>query len=188
MRRIILFFVLSLMLLFPASAMESEPPVVPDSGELYMPDNTESFGEGLWYVFRTAMYSFLPEVKNSAGICLSIIASVMLLSILSNFSNNQLIRLCSTVFIGGILLNPAGVMIQLGQDTVTELASYGKLLVPVLTGALAAQGGVTTSSSLYVITVFAVTFLTAFVTKVIVPIFLPHGYYECISGRFNYRL
>ena len=69
-------------------------------------------------------------------------------------------------------------MIQLGIQTVSELSQYGKLLIPVLTGALAAQGGVTSSTSLYAITVFFVSVLTTLIVKLTVPMIY---IYVCLS-------
>ena len=188
MRRILIFLIVCLLCTLHVSALESEPPEVPDSGELYMPDNTESFGEGLWYIVRTAIYTFLPEIRKTASICISIIASLMIVSILDNYASTKLTHLASTVLIGTILLNPAGIMIQLGLETVTELAAYGKMLVPVLTGAMAAQGGITTSSSLYVITVFGVTFLTTLITKLIIPLLYLYFCLTVITSVFAEQL
>ena len=52
MKKILMILLVVGMMVFPVQAMEFEPPVVPDSGELYMPDNTESFAEGLLFILR----------------------------------------------------------------------------------------------------------------------------------------
>lgn len=162
------------------NAMEFEPPDVPDSGSDYMPENPDSFGEGLWFIIKQAIGEFLPEIGQTAGSCMSIIAVMMLVSFLDSFSgiSKKTIHLASSVMIGLIVLNPAYSLIRLGVDTVVEMAEYGKLLIPVLTAAQAAQGGVTVSAALYAIITGFSAFLIILVTKIVVPMLY---IYFCIS-------
>lgn len=171
MRKLLIFLLVLSCLITPVSAMEFEPPDVPDSGEVYMPDNTESFGEGLLFILKEALKQFLPETAQAMKICLSIIAAMILMRLSDSFpgQSQQVIHLISTILIGIILLKPSNTMIQLGIHTVSELSEYGKLLIPVLTGALAAQGGVTSSTALYTTTVFLVSVLTTLIVKLTVP-------------------
>ena len=172
MRKILLVILLAVFTAIPVHAMEFEPPVVPDSGELYMPEDTQSFGEGLWFVIKSAINAFLPEIGKTAGTCTMVFGAAMLTGILEHFpgTSKRVTHLAGTLLIGVVLLSPANMLIELGLKTVTEMTQYGKLLLPVLTGALAAQGGVTSSSALYVTTIFFVTVLSTLVTKVIVPL------------------
>lgn len=171
MKKILMILLVVGMMVFPVQAMEFEPPVVPDSGELYMPDNTESFGQGLVFILRQAIENFLPETAQALGVCLSIVAAMMLVRLADSFpgTSQQVVHLAATVMLGILLLKPSNSMVRLGVQTVSELSQYGKLLIPVLTGALAAQGGVSSSASMYVITVFFVSVLTTLIVKVTVP-------------------
>ncbi len=171
MRRLILMMTMVVMFTISVSALETEPPKVPDAGEAYMPEDTESFGEGLWYVIRVAIKNFLPEIYQASGACLAVFAILMLVSILQNFpgSSQTVVHLVSSVMIGITLLSPANTLIQLGSQTVQEMTEYGKLLVPVMTGALAAQGGVTSAGALFTLTTFFCTVLTVMITALIVP-------------------
>ena len=171
MKKILMILLVVGMMVFPVQAMEFEPPVVPDSGELYMPDNTESFAEGLLFILRQAIDNFLPETAQALGVCLSIVAAMMLVRLADSFpgTSQQVVHLAATVLLGILLLKPSNSMVRLGVQTVSELSQYGKLLIPVLTGALAAQGGVSSSASMYVITVFFVSVLTTLIVKVTVP-------------------
>jgi stage III sporulation protein AE len=72
--------------------------------------------------------------------------------------------------IGTVLLECANSMIQLGIHTTEELSAYGKLLLPVMTSALAAQGGITSSTALYAGTAFFNTILTDLLTGVLNPL------------------
>lgn len=171
MRKLILMIVLLALLIVPVSAMEIEPPDVPDSGEKYMPENTESFMEGIWQIVLSAVDAFFPEISQSLSTCAIIIAIMILTTIVDNFPGNSgnTVHLVSAVLIGILLLKPTGTLIQLGLNTVSEMTNYGKLLLPVLTSALAAQGGVSTSASLYAVAVLFIAILSSAVTAVIVP-------------------
>ena len=60
-------------------------------------------------------------------------------------------------------------LMSLGTETVTEISEYGKLLIPVMTAALSAQGGTVTSAALYTGTVFFNAVLTGFITWFMIP-------------------
>jgi stage III sporulation protein AE len=53
---------------------------------------------------------------------------------------------------------------------VSELSDYGKLLLPVMTAAMAAQGGVSTSAALYMGTAIFDAVLGQFISKLLVPL------------------
>ena len=59
---------------------------------------------------------------------------------------------------------------ELGVKTVGDLQEYGKLLLPVLASALAATGGVTASTGLYVGTAAFNTLLSAAIPSLLLPI------------------
>lgn len=180
MKKAIILILFLLLLIQPVQAMEFEPPDVPDPGTDYMPDEPESFGEGLWFIFKQAISRFLPEISHTASSCMSVIAVLVLVSVLDRFSgiSEKTVHLASSVMIGLIVLNPAYSLIRLGVDTVGEMAEYGKLLIPVLTAALAAQGGVSSSTALYAIITGFSAFLVALVTKIVFPMLY---IYFCMS-------
>lgn len=167
----LIIFIFLAFLVCPVSAMEFTAPVVPESAEQYMPSNQESFGQGLWYIAKNAVSELRPEIGKAFGVCLSLITAVLLISILSNFSEqaSNSIRLTGAVMIGVLLLQPVNTLIQLGANTVTELSNYGKLILPVMTAAVAAQGGTTSSAALYTGTVFFDALLTSIISRVVVP-------------------
>ncbi len=136
-----------------------------------MPEDTESFSEGLFYIIRTAISAAHPSLANVSGICLRLIVTILLIKILSGISDEELsaVRLTGAVVIGLLLLDPINSMIRLSTNTVTEMTEYGKLLLPVMTAAMAAQGGTTSSAALYTGTVIFSTFLTTIITRLIVP-------------------
>ena len=150
MRQIILAIILCFILSVSVSATHYQAPVVPESAEEYMPPDQESFGQGLLYILKTALSNLKPELATASKICLSIISVVLLISILqtiTEFSKN-VIQLTGAVIIGILLLSPVNSLVVLGSNTIRELTDYSKLLFPVMTAAMAAQGAVTSSTAI----------------------------------------
>lgn len=172
MKHSLILITLLMILAVPVSAMEFTAPVAPESAQKYMPEDTESFGEGLLYLLKTAIATIEPAITKASGICLSLIAVVILLSIADAFTErvSQVIHLTGAVLIGMILLEPVNALVRLGTETITQSSEYGKLLIPVMTAALAAQGAATSSAILCSGTVFFNALLTTAITKILVPI------------------
>lgn len=171
MRKLILVIIILCLFTSSVSAMEFTAPDAPESAEKYMPKDTESFGEGLWSIIKSAIAQLQPSIAEAAGICLSLMAIILLVSMLQSFSSisKRTVELVSTLTIGILLIRPSNSLIQLGVQTVEELSEYGKLLLPVMTAAMAAQGGTTTSAALYTGTALFNTLLTLGITKLIIP-------------------
>ena len=190
MKKAFLIILILLSMTISVQAMEFSPPDVPDSGAEFMPEEPDSFWEGLWFIFKQAVAEFLPQISHSAASCLSVIAVLLLVSVLDQFSgaSAKAVHLASSVMLGLILLNPAYSLISLGVSTVTEMSEYGKLLLPVLTGALAAQGGVTSSGALYAIMSAFSAFLITLATKIIVPMLYIYFCLSLIIGAIDNEL
>lgn len=171
MRKILIFLVIISVLATPVSALDLTAPTVPESAERFMPRDTESFGEGLLVVIRDAVMYFHPDLKEAAGVCLGLIAMVIIVSILRSFSGTpqKTANLAGTIAIGVLLLKSADSMISLAVQTVGEISEYGKLLLPVMTTAMAAQGSVTTSAALYTGTAIFDTILSSLISKLLAP-------------------
>lgn len=171
MRIVISLFIILTLLILPVSAMEFTAPAAPNAAEEYLPADVESFGEGLWYVIKSAISDLQPSIAEASGICLSLIAITLLVSIFQSFSGStkRVIELVSTLTISVLLLQPANTLIGLGVTTVEEMSEYGKLLLPVMTAAMAAQGGTTTSAALYTGTALFNALLSSLISKLIVP-------------------
>lgn len=148
------------------------PPSVPPSGAELMPDRADSFGEGLWQILRSAIAAIHPDLSEAAGISMSIIAVILLVSIVRQIPGNvtKTPEFVGAVGIGTILLQSTNSLIHLGIHTIEELSSYGKLLLPVMTSAMAAQGGITASTALYAGTALFNTILTSLLINLLRPI------------------
>jgi stage III sporulation protein AE len=155
----------------PASALEITAPSVPESGSPWMPENTESFSNGLWELLNQVLSSLHPEFSEALQTAMTVFCIILLFSFLlhctGNIRKNALIA--GSVLISTTLLQDTNTLIRLGSNTITELSEYGKLLLPVMTAALAGQGGGSTSTVLYAGTAVFDMVLTGLITKFLLP-------------------
>lgn len=166
---LLLLFVLSLS---PAAlAMEITAPQVPESGRELMPEEITTFGQGALEILRRALAALRPDLTEGAGICISCIAAMLLLSLLGNLpgSIREISGMVGAVTVTALLLSGTNSLLKLGATTVQELSEYAKLLLPVMTTAMAAQGGVTTSAALYAGTAAFNGILSALIGNILVP-------------------
>ena len=172
MRKLFILFFLLFSLVTPVAAMEFTAPPVPDEGLEYMPQDTESFADGLWYVIKSAVRHAMPDISEAAGTCLSLIAVVCLTGILESFTgvSKGVVQVTGVLSAGLLLIKPVNTLINLGTETVTQISEYGKLLVPVMSAALAAQGGAGSATALYTGTILFSSLLTTLVAKLLVPL------------------
>lgn len=172
MRFIISLILLLTMIPMPVSALEIQAPKIPKAAEEMMPEETASFGAGLLELLRKGLMKIRPDLEDAAQICLSIVAGVMLVSLTKAVSGcaSQAADLAGTVIVAAPLLTNMDALIRLGSNTIAELSDYGKLLFPVMTSALAAQGGGATSAVLYTGTVAFDMVLSNMISKFLVPL------------------
>lgn len=185
---LMLALLLAVSMALPASALEFTAPQVPTSATEQMPEDTTSFANGLLELVRKLLLQLAPELREGAKVCLSVVAMVMLISTLRTFSGSvkTVAQLAGTVGLASILLLNANSMLRLGAETITELSEYGKLLLPVMTAALAAQGGVTGSAALYAGTATFDMVLGALLSRVLLPmvyLFLALAVGNCAVGE-----
>lgn len=156
------------------SAAEILPPEVPSHVRSIMPEEPESFSQGLWYIVQQALPVIQPSIAEAAQICLGLIAVSVLTSMLATMpgSVSRVTEIAGTICAGILILRPSNALIHLGTETVGELSDYGKLLLPVMTAAMAAQGGVTTSAALFMGTAVFDAVLSGFISKLLVPLLL----------------
>lgn len=171
MRKLIILLAIMLYITIPVSAMEFTAPEVPEIGEDMMPQSYDSFGEGLWYVIRTALGALQPGFKAACGTCLSIMAVLLLSGLVRGISNAQekTIRLVEALMITCLFLQSSETFFQLSRDVIYETSNYGKLLLPVMAASLAAQGGVTGAAGIYGGTLLFDSVLTSAITKLLIP-------------------
>ena len=167
---IILLFVIYILTL-NVHASEFVSPPAPPEAEKYMPIQQHSFGEDLWYIIQQALPDVLPTLHNAIKISVTIISICIITSMLKSMANISAgaIELSGAVAVGTLLLSSSKTFVSLAVKTVEAICEYGKLLFPVMTAALAAEGGATSSASLYTGTVVYNTILSTGISAVIIP-------------------
>lgn len=169
--RLLALLICLLLLPMPATGRELTAPTVPREGEAWMPDSTDSFGQGLLELCQRVVYALLPDVKEAARLSLAAVAIVMLQSLLRLGEGREaLADLAGSAALGGTLLLSANAMTGLAGRTIESLSGYGRLLLPVMTGAMAAQGSVTASGALYAGTAFFDSLLMGLIGRVLKPL------------------
>lgn len=155
----------------PVSAEEYTIPEVPDHAQGLLPEDRDTFAEGLWYVIRTAFDFVQPDIAQCGRVAISVLAVAILIGLLQSQDGpgKQMVGLAGCVAVGLILLQPVGAQIANAQDTVSQLSEYGKLLLPVMTAALAAQGGAATSAALYGATIAFDAILSGLIRILLMP-------------------
>lgn len=171
MRKLVLLLFFLSFLAVPASALELTAPEVPQSGTELMPGDTTSFSDAFLELLQKALLTIQPDLAEAVQVSVAVLCSVMVFSLLQSFSGSttKIAVIAGSVAIASILLKSTDSLIRLGSSTITELSEYGKLLLPVMTAALAGQGGTAASTALYAGTAAFDMLLTGLISKILVP-------------------
>ena len=146
------------------------PPTPPEAAQALMPVTTDSFGSDLWKLILNAISAVQPELYAAAGICVSLVAVSMMVSLVNHSERSRrAVAICGSAAAAVMLFGTSHVLIRLAAETVTEISAYGKLLLPVLTAAMAAQGGSVSSAALYAGTAVFDAVLSSVIAGVLVP-------------------
>ena len=188
MKLLMIIVLCSAFLIVPASALEIEAPQVPQEGREWMPENSSSLAEGIHELMKKAMGALRPDLKEAAKVAFAIIAVALLSAVLQTMSDpvKTTGRMTGTVAAAALLLLSTGSMVRLASDTVQSVSDYGKLLLPVMTAALAAQGGITSSAALYAGTAGFNAVLSSLLSNLLVPgiwVYLALKLGGCASGE-----
>ena len=176
MKKLLTLIFVTVILIKPVNASELVPPSAPAYIEKYMPQESVSFGKDLWYILKSAFADIAPEFTHAISICASVITVQLLIAVFQSFAGTtkNTVILAGIIALSTLLLAPARAMITLGIETIHSLSEYNKLLLPVMTAALAAQGGTSASAALYTGTILLDALLTSMISKVVLP--LLYGY------------
>ena len=171
MRRIILVILLLYGLCIPAEAKELQAPEVSGSEAAMMPADDQSFADGLWFIVKTAIKTIRPDLAEGLRICLSVLLLAILISVLRSFPGPtaDFADMGGTVVAAGILLTGIHSLIGAAAETIAKLSDYGKMLLPVMAAAVAAQGEVTGATALYSGTAIFDALLSNLISTVLVP-------------------
>ena len=172
MRRLIIIGMLLFSLTFPASASGIVAPEVPDDVQHLLPQEDTDFGSGLWSIIKEAIFQVQPQVASGIKLCLEVIGTILVLSLLQSFKgkSKSVVEFGGVLAVACILLNKSHSLVGMGMDTVWNISAYGKMLLPVMTAALAAQGGSITAASMYTATCLFDALLSSLISSVMIPL------------------
>ena len=172
MKKILILLLLINLISMPVIAMEFSAPPVPEPYESYFPGNSSSFWEDLLVIIKKAIGELYPKIRDAAEACITALIITILISISNGMmgSSGKTLDLAGTIGVSIALLTPSNALIKVGINTVEAMSEYGKLLLPVMTASLAAEGGATTSATLYSGTILFNTILCNGITKLLVPL------------------
>lgn len=172
MRKGLILFLVIAALSMPVSALDITAPTAPKEAADLLREEPETFAEGLWQLVSAVVVKIRPEIGEAAGICLSVIAAGLLVSLLQPMAGRgkKTAELVCALSVAVILLQPARTFINLGVNTVKEMTAYGKLLLPVMTAGLAAQGGISKSAALYAGSAAFITVLGNLIAALMIPV------------------
>ena len=188
MSRLLILIGVILCLAIPVSAEEYTMPAVPDAAQELMPVETTSFGKDLWKIVQEATDRLHPDLIKAAGLCVSVFAIVLLVSIVQTMPGDyeSVVRLVAALSAAVILLQQTNSLIRTASDTVQELSEYGKQLIPIMAAAMASQGGITSSTALYAGTAVFNAVLSSGIKLLLIPlvyVFLILSIAGCATGQ-----
>ena len=173
MKKVIVLILLLCFATCKASAAELNftAPPVPEVGEEFLIGEPENFLDGLRSILKEALAYIYPAFTEAAGICTRVIGIMIILSVIDCYTDmsKNIVRLIGVISLSICFLSATRALIPLGEETIHNLTSYGRLLLPVMTGALAAQGYAATSGGLYIGTAFFDAVLSSTIARFILP-------------------
>lgn len=172
MRKFLIAICCLFILVLPVSAMDFQAPSAPDTAQKYIDEETESFSEGLWYIICSTLSAIKPEIHEACKNSMFLVAIALLTSVSSNVIKlgSSLNNLVFTLAVSCVLIKPANSYISLGIATIQQLSEYGKVLLPVMTSAMAAGGGTTTAAANYAATSIFDTILCNGISEILIPL------------------
>lgn len=183
MTKVVLVFLLLFAFVRPAAALEYTAPQVPEAGAEMFPEDASEFGRGIAEVLSNAVQHIKPAAMEAAGVCVALIAVIILLSVSDTVGTQtkSVSRIICVLSVAGLLLRTSDSFIQIGSHTVYDLTEYGKLLAPVMASAAAAQGAAASSAAIYGGAVLFISFMSALIGRVIVPVVYVYLCLACVS-------
>ncbi len=169
----VLGLALAMVLAMPVSALDFQAPDPPEQVKSLIPETADSFGEGLWNVIRFGLEQLNTSFHQGATHCLGVVAVSLACSLIRHWCGETAtggIELTGVVTVAGLLLRPTSSLIARGVETAQDLGAYGTLLLPVLTGAMAAQGGINGATALYAATTWMDSLISNFLIRMTKPL------------------
>ena len=187
MRKLVLTIFLLFMLAIPASASSIVAPPVPDDVEELIPSEDWELGNGVITILKRALAQMQPQVASGIKTVGQITGIILVFSAIRNMDgkSKSVTDLGCILAIAYLLLEKSSSMLERSAQTITDISQYGKLLLPALTAALAAQGGSISAAGLYSATCIFDAALSSVISTALVPlvyIFLILSIMNAVTG------
>ena len=158
-------------MILPVGASAIVAPAVPDDAQELMPQEDIGLAERLHYLLQMGLQEAQPAVAPAMKLCGGILCVMLLFAFLFQIKGDGrgVVNLAGIFAVCMLLLGNTDTMIQLGIHTVQQISQYGKLLLPVMTAALASQGGSVSAAALYTATALFDAVVCGAISSVLLP-------------------
>ena len=136
-------------------------------------ENGYGFAEGVATIFRNALSAAKGYLLAGVRSVAAIMAGVVLLGIAESLGGGITARqtnLVGALYITAVSAGDVSALIGLGRDTIANISTLSKTLIPVLAAATAASGGITSASVRQVATVFFTDILLTVIERLLMPL------------------
>lgn len=175
-RRGLLLLLAAALLCLPVAAREPDGPL-DDSGvyngvpkEAIVPEQGTDLSQGLGEILTEALGQARTSLGQAAGLCAAMLAVTLLCALCSmGQETSPAVDLAGTLGLSALFTSRLTALLHLGTETLGNLSEYGKVLLPVMAGAMTASGQVSSSTALYLGTAIFDTVLVSLTDRVLVP-------------------
>lgn len=169
------------LLITPVQALEA--PMPQGEAGLIMPREISPTEKTLWDMITRTVHRLSPDFAQAARVCTGMVTVCMAAGIAGSLqeSLSPAFSVAGACAISGFFLTSAQSLILLGASTVESLSQYGKLFLPVMCTALAAQGNVGAAGALYTGTAAVCSLAGRFLSVWMVPML--YGYLAISVGH-----
>lgn len=135
-------------------------------------DRDLDFASCIRTLFERACGAAGGYVKQSMAGGVKLFAVSVLCTLVSGFTDRmkKAVGIAGTLAVTLIAAGDMGSLLGLGRTTVSEVAAFGKVLMPVLAAASAASGLVVSSGAVYVAVMFVIDMLISLIADVMTPL------------------
>ena len=141
----------------------------------------------LWDKLKESFGDILKDtLKSGCTVLLTVIISGVTVSFFdSNDMVKRCVRLVSTLAITAVAVTNVNSFISMGASVLDEINSFSKILLPTLTGALAASGAAVSATAKYAITSLFMDILITISNSLVIPLVYGYVAVSCASCAFG---
>ncbi len=149
---------------------------LPDAARELLPDidpeDTKNVKGHLTELLKKATAKVFPSIKSALQTGAMVLMILLICQTILSFSNGMshtAVILCGVAAILLTIAGPFGGIVADGVNTIHDLGTFAKVLMPVMGGALAASGAPATSTAVCAVALFAINAMITFVEKLLIP-------------------